>query len=61
MTYLPDESQIGGTAISAFFTIIMNPYMNIVVTATIGAAVGFIVTTILRYVWEKIKERWLKK
>jgi predicted membrane-bound spermidine synthase len=59
--YTPDTSQIGGSTIAVLYTILTVPYLNVVITAFISGIVGFIATTIARYLWEKIKERWSKR
>lgn len=58
MNYQPNESQIGGTLLSTFLAIIItNPYLSVVVTSVIGAVVGFAVTTLLRFLFERVKKK----
>lgn len=67
----PNTQQVGGIISAAVYSIwnwftnlsiiaSVNPEIELVKSAIIGATVGFIVTTILKYVWQAIRHYWKK-
>ena len=58
--YHPDLSQKFGTFVGTVIGVWMSwgPLIQTAMSAAVGATVAFIVTTILRYVWEGIKKKY---
>jgi hypothetical protein len=56
--YNPDWSQKVGIFTGGVLGMIYTEFVHTVTSAAIGAAVAFVVTTALRYLWEKVKKRY---
>lgn len=59
--YQPEVEQKIGTVIGGMIGLFTPALAATVINAVIGATVGFVITTLLRFIWERAKARWLKK
>ena len=56
--YNPNLSQKAGIFTGGVLGMIYTEWVHTVISAAIGAAVAFVVTTALRYAWERIKKKY---